>query len=86
MLIASGGLMLGVAGAVGCANQKLAAATLDQTPTPGAANKPPPLAPARPDRPDRPTDRHPHPTAHPRPHPTPTATDGPRPAPSRSTT
>jgi peptidoglycan/xylan/chitin deacetylase (PgdA/CDA1 family) len=36
MLIASGGLMLGVAGVVGCANEKLAAATLGTTPTPGA--------------------------------------------------
>jgi peptidoglycan/xylan/chitin deacetylase (PgdA/CDA1 family) len=42
MLIASGGLMLGIAGAVGCANQKLAAAPLDQTPTPGARTSPRP--------------------------------------------
>ena len=90
MLIASGGLMLGVAGAVGCANQKLAAATMDETPTPSGG---------------RPTARrspqpgqngqngqagtgisstespHPHPTAHPHPHSTPTATDGPAPPP-----
>ena len=35
MLIASGGLMLGIGGAVGCASQPLAAAKLDPTPTPG---------------------------------------------------
>ncbi len=40
MLIASGGLMLGVAGAVGCANQNLAAATLDQTPAPSGRTSP----------------------------------------------
>ena len=34
MLIASGGLMLGVAGVVGCANDRLAAAPVDQTPSP----------------------------------------------------
>jgi peptidoglycan-N-acetylglucosamine deacetylase len=74
MLIASGGLMLGVAGAVGCANQRLAAAPLDQTPTPGGRTTP--------DRAPQPartgvTDASPHPTAppKPKPHPTPTATD-----------
>jgi peptidoglycan-N-acetylglucosamine deacetylase len=66
MLIASGGLMLGVAGPVGCANQRLAAAPLDQTPAPGGRTSP---------------SRSPHPTppAKPKPlpksHPTPTATD-----------
>jgi peptidoglycan/xylan/chitin deacetylase (PgdA/CDA1 family) len=77
MLIASGGLMLGVAGAVGCANQNLAAATLDQTQAPSG--------PANPRRSPRPSqtgkaDISPHPTAHPRPHATPTAYDGPAPA------
>ena len=74
MLIASGGLMLGVAGAVGCANQRLAAATLDQTPTPGG-----PTSPNRSPHPAQTgaTDASPHPTApaKPKPHPTPTATD-----------
>jgi len=74
MLIASGGLMLGVAGAVGCANQRLAAATLDQTPAPGGrttANRSP-----QPGRTGA-SDASPHPTApaKPKPHPTPTATD-----------
>jgi peptidoglycan-N-acetylglucosamine deacetylase len=62
MLIASGGLMLGVAGAVGCTNQKLAAASLDQTPCPGTRSNP-----RRPPRPS-PTahaSAHPKPTAHP---------------------
>jgi peptidoglycan-N-acetylglucosamine deacetylase len=74
MLIASGGLMLGVAGAVGCANQKLAAATMDQTPTPGGRT-----TPRRSPQPGQSgaTDASPHPTApaKPKPHPTPTATD-----------
>jgi peptidoglycan/xylan/chitin deacetylase (PgdA/CDA1 family) len=72
MLIASGGLMLGIGGAVGCANQRLAAAPLDQTPAPGGRTSP---------------DRSPQPgqtgapratetaPAKPKPHPTPTAAD-----------
>jgi peptidoglycan-N-acetylglucosamine deacetylase len=76
MLIASGGLMLGVAGAVGCGSQRLAAATLDQTPAPGGR-----ATPRRSPRPGDTGQTHasPRPTAHPRPHPTPTATDGPAP-------
>jgi peptidoglycan/xylan/chitin deacetylase (PgdA/CDA1 family) len=74
MLIASGGLMLGVAGAVGCANQRLAAATLNQTPAPGG-----PTSPSRSPQPGQTgaADASPHPTgpAKPKPHPTPTATD-----------
>jgi peptidoglycan/xylan/chitin deacetylase (PgdA/CDA1 family) len=72
MLIASGGLMLGVAGAVGCANQRLAAAPLDQTPAPSGR-----ASPRRSPQPGRTgkADTDPRPTAHPRPHPTPTATD-----------
>jgi len=70
MLIASGGLMLGIGGAVGCASQPLAAAKLDPTPTrgPGAHTRTSP----------RPT---PSPsgkvskTGKPTPHPTPTPTD-----------
>ena len=75
MLIASGGLMLGVAGAVGCARQNLAAATLDQTLAPGGRTSP--------RRSPQPGNTHAslHPTAHPRPHPTPTVTDGPAPPP-----
>jgi peptidoglycan-N-acetylglucosamine deacetylase len=67
MLIASGGLMLGVAGAVGCANQKLAAATVDKTTAPGSRTNP--------RRPPRPTPTA-HPTVHPKPtaHPTPSDT------------
>ena len=85
MLIASGGLMLGVAGAVGCANQKLAAATLDQTPAPSRR-----ASPRRSPQPGQTgqtaqtgksgTDPHPTAPAKPKPHPTPTATDGPAPA------
>jgi peptidoglycan/xylan/chitin deacetylase (PgdA/CDA1 family) len=76
MLIASGGLMLGVAGAVGCASQNLAAATLDQTPAPGG-----PTTPSRSPRPGRTgkADADPHPTAHPRPRASATAADGPAP-------
>jgi peptidoglycan-N-acetylglucosamine deacetylase len=83
MLIASGGLMLGVAGAVGCANQKLAAATLDQTPTPGGGR----TTARRSPQPGRTgadagtgTGAGPTKSAHPHPHDTPTATDGPPPA------
>jgi peptidoglycan/xylan/chitin deacetylase (PgdA/CDA1 family) len=82
MLIASGGLMLGVAGAVGCANQKLPAATLDQTPAPSR-----PASPRRSPQPGQTgqtgksgTDPHPTAPAKPKPHPAPTATDGPAPA------
>ena len=74
MLIASGGLMLGVAGTVGCANQGLAAATMDQTPAPGGRT-----TPNRSPQPGRTgaTDASPHPTApaKSKPHPAPTATD-----------
>ena len=89
MLIASGGLMLGVAGAIGCANQKLAAATMDETPTPSGGRptvgrSPQPgqtgtgtgtgAAPApRHQGRASPPDRASHP------HNTPTATDGPAP-------
>jgi peptidoglycan/xylan/chitin deacetylase (PgdA/CDA1 family) len=79
MLIASGGLMLGVAGVVGCANQKLAAATLDQTPAPGGRTSP--RRSPQPGQAGSTEAAHPHPTAtHPRPHSTATATDGPAPA------
>ena len=79
MLIASGGLMLGVAGVVGCANQKLAAATLDQTPAPGGRTSP--RRSPQPGQGGSTEAAHPHPTAtHPRPHSTATATDGPAPA------
>jgi peptidoglycan/xylan/chitin deacetylase (PgdA/CDA1 family) len=86
MLIASGGLVLGVAGAVGCANQKLAAAPLDQTPAPSGRTishrSPQPGQPGQPGQTGRTgkADPDPHPTTHPRSHPTPTATDGPAPA------
>jgi hypothetical protein len=74
MLIASGGLMLGVAGAVGCANQRLAAAALHQTPAPGGRT-----SPNRSPQPGQTgaADASPHPTApaKPKPRPTPTATD-----------
>jgi len=80
MLIASGGLMLGVAGAVGCANQNLAAATLDQTPAPSGR-----VSPRRSPHPGQTStteSARPRPTSHPHPHPHPTmtATDGPAPA------
>jgi peptidoglycan/xylan/chitin deacetylase (PgdA/CDA1 family) len=82
MLIASGGLMLGVAGAVGCANQKLAAAPLDQSPTPGARTTPR----SQPSQPGQAglTTKHDKPgktqPGKPRPHPT--ATDAGPPPPS----
>ena len=86
MLIASGGLMLGVAGAVGCANQRLAAATMDETPTPSGGRPTPRRSPQNgPASAGTGTatgttkSAHPHPTAHPHPHSTPTATDGPAP-------
>jgi peptidoglycan-N-acetylglucosamine deacetylase len=72
MLIASGGLMLGLGGAVGCASQPLAAAKLDPTPTPGPG--------AHTTTSPRPTPK-PSPsgtaskTGRPTPHPTPTPTD-----------
>jgi peptidoglycan/xylan/chitin deacetylase (PgdA/CDA1 family) len=71
MLIASGGLMLGVAGAVGCANQRLAAATMGQTPAPGGRT-----TPNRSPQPGRTgaTDASTAP-AKPKPHPAPTETD-----------
>lgn len=78
ILIASGGLMLGVAGAVGCANQKLAAATMDQTPVPGGGRTSPHRSP-HPDQTGATQSPRPRPTAHPHPHSTPTATDGPAP-------
>ena len=74
MLIASGGLVLGVGGAVGCASQPLAAAKLDTTPTPG------PGAHTSPSPSPRPTPK-PSPsgtagkTGKPTPHATPTPTD-----------
>ncbi|HEY5395036.1 MAG TPA: polysaccharide deacetylase family protein [Trebonia sp.] len=79
MLIASGGLMLGVAGVVGCANDRLAAATLNQTPSPGSGRTTPGKTP----HPGKTgatgttgtTGPSPHPTAHSRQHATPTATD-----------
>jgi peptidoglycan-N-acetylglucosamine deacetylase len=69
MLIASGGLMLGIGGAIGCANQRLVAAPLDTTPTPTGRTSPPRTPP-----PSQAAQTH-HPTAHPKPHPTPTETD-----------
>ena len=83
MLIASGGLMLGIAGAVGCANQRLAAATLDQTQGPGGG-RPDPAARRSPHPSNSGTDASPRPTAHATrtPHPKTTATDdGPPPPP-----
>jgi peptidoglycan-N-acetylglucosamine deacetylase len=73
MLIASGGLMLGIAGVVGCANERLAAATLGQTPTPGdqaarTARRSPQAGPAGQTGTNAPT-------AHAKPAPHPTATD-----------
>ena len=62
MLIASGGLMLGLGGAVGCVSQPLAAAKLDPTPTPGPGAQ-------------TSTSPRPAPKPRPTPHPTPTPTD-----------
>jgi peptidoglycan/xylan/chitin deacetylase (PgdA/CDA1 family) len=78
ILIASGGLMLGVAGAVGCANQKLAAATVDQTPAPGGGRTSSRRS-AHPGQTGATESARPRPTAHPHPHSTPSATDGPAP-------
>jgi peptidoglycan-N-acetylglucosamine deacetylase len=70
MLIASGGLMLGIGGAVGCASQPLAAAKLDPTPTPGpgahtrTSPRPTPSPSGKVSKTGKPT-----------PHPTPTPTD-----------
>jgi peptidoglycan/xylan/chitin deacetylase (PgdA/CDA1 family) len=80
MLIASGGLMLGVAGAVGCANQKLAAATMDETSTPADGRPTPRRSPQPGTSASTTKSSRPHPTAHPHPHDTPPATDGPAPA------
>jgi peptidoglycan-N-acetylglucosamine deacetylase len=88
MLIASGGLMLGVAGVVGCASERLQAGTLD--PGPVQAGRPG-GAPRREPQPAKTTTARttgakarPHPTAHkhkePEPHATSTAADGPAPA------
>jgi peptidoglycan/xylan/chitin deacetylase (PgdA/CDA1 family) len=80
MLIASGGLVLGVAGAVGCANQKLAAAPLDQTPAPSGRTSPHRSPePGQTGRTGK-ADPDPHPTTRPRSHRTALATDGPAPA------
>jgi peptidoglycan-N-acetylglucosamine deacetylase len=89
MLIASGGLMLGVAGVVGCASERLQAGTLG----PGAvqAGRTSSAARRKQPQPAKTTTARttgakatPHQTAHkkPEPHatPTPTATDGPAPA------
>jgi peptidoglycan/xylan/chitin deacetylase (PgdA/CDA1 family) len=68
MLIASGGLMLGIGGAVGCASQPLAAAKLDPTPTPGpgahtrTSPRPTPSPSGKVSKTGKPT---PHPTATP---------------------
>lgn len=88
MLIASGGLMLGVAGVVGCASDRLQAGTLG----PGPARPPGHSAARRAPRPAETTTARttgarvtPHPTAHkkpephPHPHPHATPTDGPAP-------
>jgi len=63
MLIGAGGLMLGVAGAVGCQSQKLAAAALDQTPSPDARRTPHPSGSRAG------ADTAPRPTEHPKPTP-----------------
>jgi peptidoglycan/xylan/chitin deacetylase (PgdA/CDA1 family) len=87
MLIASGGLMLGVAGVVGCGSERLQAGTLG--PGPVQAGRTGPAARHKQPRPARTTTDKttgakpaPHQTAHkqPDPHATPTATDGPAPA------
>jgi peptidoglycan/xylan/chitin deacetylase (PgdA/CDA1 family) len=89
MLIASGGLMLGVAGVVGCAGERLQAGTLGPGPvqagrTSGAAQRKQPQPASTTPATARTTGARatPHPTtAHkkPDPHPTKTATDGPPP-------
>ena len=89
MLIASGGLMLGVAGVVGCASEQLQAGTLGPMPvqpgrTSGAARRKQPQ-PKQTTTTARTTGAKPTPhptTAHkkPEPHATPTETDGPAPA------
>jgi peptidoglycan/xylan/chitin deacetylase (PgdA/CDA1 family) len=81
MLVASGGLMLAVAGVVGCANDRLAAATLNQTPGHGGPASPR-RSPQSGGNGTTGTDASPHLAAHAehRPHATPTATDGPAPA------
>jgi peptidoglycan-N-acetylglucosamine deacetylase len=75
MLIASGGLMLGVAGVVGCASEPLQAGTLD----PGSVHAGPTSTAAR--RKPRPANTAPTTArttgAKPTPHPTKTAADGP---------
>jgi len=72
MLIASGGLMLGIGGAVGCASQRLAAAKLDTTPAPGPhpSSRPEPKPRAAGTTSTTAKTAKPHPTAHPTPHPT----------------
>jgi peptidoglycan/xylan/chitin deacetylase (PgdA/CDA1 family) len=88
MLIASGGLMLGVAGVVGCASERLQAGTLGPGPVEagrtGSAARSKQPQPAKTTTTARTTGAKatPHPTAHnkPEPHATPTATDGPAPA------
>jgi peptidoglycan-N-acetylglucosamine deacetylase len=72
MLIASGGLMLGLGGAVGCASRPLAAAKLDPTPTPGpgAHTRTSPRPTPKPSASGKVSK-----TGKPTPHPTPTPTD-----------
>ena len=88
MLIASGGLMLGVAGVVGCASERLQAGSLNPgsvqaARTSGAARREPQPAKTTTARTTGAKNR-PHPTAHkhkePEPHATRTAADGPAPA------
>jgi peptidoglycan/xylan/chitin deacetylase (PgdA/CDA1 family) len=78
MLIGAGGLMLGVAGAVGCQNQKLAAATLDQAPSPTTRRTPHPSGSRTGSRTGSRSGTHtaPRPSAHPTatPHATPAKT------------
>jgi peptidoglycan/xylan/chitin deacetylase (PgdA/CDA1 family) len=80
MLIASGGLMLGVAGAVGCANQKLAAATMDETPTPSGGRPTPSRSPKTGQTGAGASTGRTTKSVHPHPHNSPTATEGPPPA------
>jgi peptidoglycan/xylan/chitin deacetylase (PgdA/CDA1 family) len=72
--------MLGVAGAVGCANQKLAAATMDETSTPADGRPTPRRSPQPRTSASTTKSSRPHPTARPHPHDTPPAIDGPAPA------